>query len=168
MNLNFKFLKSILVLTSLIIVSTVPLNCVFASSSNWSEVARFTYLGSVTQTTDSFTCENVEWRIRWEFVEAPRTYFNFDVYKEGEEVIFVSMDPAGTGETSGTLDIHNQAGNFYLKIHSSTGEAYSVIVEQDLDSIPEFPLWMTLPIVVTATLAIIVVRKKLTKSSTQT
>ena len=166
MNLNFKFLKSILVLTSLIVVSTVPLNCVFASSGNWSEVARFTYAGTDTHTTDSFTCENVEWRIKWEYVPTQFSYFNFDVYPMGEDVIFASVNSAVIGELSGILDIHNQAGTFYMKINSGNVEGYTVIVEQDLDSIPEFPLWMTLPIVVTATLAITVVRKKLTKSST--
>ena len=161
MKLNLIFLTSILVLTGLISVSAIPINCVFASSSNWSEVARFTYLGTVTQTTASFTCENVEWRIRWEYVEAPRTYFNFDVYPLGEEVNFiVSVDPEG-GETSGITYINNNAGTFYMKINSSSGESYTVIVEQDLNSIPEFPSWIILPLLLTATLATLVLRKRL-------
>ncbi|MFC1486643.1 hypothetical protein ACFLRN_02995 [Thermoproteota archaeon] len=161
MNLNFKFLKSILVLTSLIIVSTVPLNCVFASSSNWSEVARFTYAGTNTHTTDSFTCENVEWRIKWEYVPTQFSYFNFDVYPIGEDVIFASVNSAVTGELIGILDIHNQAGTFYMKINSGNVEGYTVIVEQDLDSIPEFPLWIILPLFITATIATLVLRKRL-------
>ena len=38
---------------------------VFASSGNWIEVARLTGGGGIG-TTDQFTCDYVDWRIRWE------------------------------------------------------------------------------------------------------
>jgi len=143
MKLNLNSLTSILVLTGLIIVSTVPINCVFATSSNWSEVARYTYSGTVTQTTDYFTVEHVDWKIRWEYVYAERTYFNFQVYLMGESVnSIVSITPEG-GETSGITYIRNQAGIFYMKINTRYDDGYTVIVEQDLNSIPEFPCFLS-------------------------
>ena len=46
----------------------------FASSANWSEVTRFT--GSETQPyiTDYFTCDHVDWRIRWEYMPEDATF----------------------------------------------------------------------------------------------
>ena len=38
----------------------------FASSENWVEVKRFTGSESEAYTSDYFTCDHVEWRIRWE------------------------------------------------------------------------------------------------------
>ena len=46
-------------------LSIVTSQFVFAASENWSEVTRFSGTGALT-TTDPFTCDHVEWRIRWE------------------------------------------------------------------------------------------------------
>ena len=167
MKLNLILLSSILVLIGLIIVSTIPINCVFATSNNWSEVARFTYSGTDTHTTDYFTVENVDWRIRWEYVPTEFTYFNFNVYPMGENVNFIaSINPAGTGETSGTSNINNQAGTFYMKINSGNVGGYTVIVEQDLNSIPEFSSWIILPLFLTASIVALVLRKRLYRKDT--
>lgn len=44
----------------------------------------------------------------------------------------------GDTNTSGTSYIHNRQGEFYLQFMVENVESYSVIIEQDLDSVPEF------------------------------
>jgi len=136
-----------------------------ASPADWSEVTRFTGSGTESYTTDYFTCEHVEWRIRWEYVpdsDFPEyTVFNVYSYPEGEDVIFIdSIIKMGAEDTSGASYIHNNAGTFYSTINVANTESYTIIVEQDLDSIPEFPSFIILPLFMIATLLAIIVYKR--------
>jgi len=66
---------------------------------------------------------------------------------------------------SGILSL-NENGAFHLDIGGLFRGEYLVIVEQNLDSIPEFPSWTLLPLFLTATLIGILVRKRITRTRT--
>ena len=138
------------------------------SSENWSEVTRFTGSGTDIRTTDYFTCDHVEWRIRWEYVPDSQysdlTSFSVFTYpiKEGHQgpmyINFIMK--TGNNDTSGTSYIHEYPGTFHMNINVGATESYTIIVEQDLDSIPEFPSWLVIPIFLAATLFVIVFKKR--------
>ena len=140
-----------LVITILLVSSLILLtlnSIVFASSENWLEVVRFT--GETEDvTTEVFSCDNVEWRIRWSYSRKPDgpvfLQFRFYVYDSEEMIIEEELIEYlfPNEETSGTLYL-NQSGSFYLNIHND-GFNYTVIVEQNTESIPEFPSWAILP-----------------------
>ncbi|TET25440.1 MAG: hypothetical protein E3J73_06265, partial [Candidatus Bathyarchaeum sp.] len=131
----------ITVLISLFLLGSMS-GIVFASSGNWVEVTRFTGEGGII-TTESFTCDHVEWRIRWE-IEPRSKYLEsrffppFGVYiyphKEGflSSAWFESIIWRGTEETNGTLYIHDKNGTFYMEILAQDVnlESYTIIVEQ--------------------------------------
>ena len=159
----------LLALVSSITVLSVS-NIALASPDNWSEVVRFTGSGSEHYTTDYFTCEHVEWRILWEYVPDPDypelAIFNVYTYPEGEEVWFTDcILKTGAENTSGNSYIHNEAGTFYMVINIANTETYTIVVEQDLDSIPEFPSFLILPLFMTATLLVIIMYRKNSKSA---
>lgn len=135
---------------------------------NWVEVTRFTkesvpstWWGDPSGNTDYFNCTRVEWRVRWEYTphHAVPQYavFYVEVYeknedviwrgeliREGESVLIDVFEENGMSDTSGVSYIHNQTGRFYLFIRASNIEDFTVIVEEDIDSIPEFPSWIPL------------------------
>ena len=136
-------------------------NIVFASSEDWIEVIRFTGGAGIT-TTEPFTCDYVEWRIRWEY--EPRTENPEDppglevcVYTQKyHSPFFERFNNWGTEETNGTLIIHDKNGTFHLAIICGV-PSYTVIIEQNLDSIPEFPSWTPLLLIVIVVLLISVI-----------
>ena len=142
---------------------------VFASSGNWVEVTRFTDEG-INFPTDTFTIDHVEWRIRWEYEplpEVPEEHPTFYVYVYAQEypgTWFESIEKRGSEETNGTLYIHDRNGTFFLMIIRAV-QSYTLIIEQDLTSIPEFPSWTILPIVLLVTLVVMVYKKKLSNTS---
>ena len=69
----------------------------------------------------------------------------------------------GTEDTSGTSNIHDYQGTFYMHIDVGGTESYTIIVEQDLNSIPEFPSWLILPFFLIVTLSGVIIRKKIRK-----
>lgn len=138
---------------------------VLASPDNWSEVVRFSGSGSEHYTTDYFACEHVEWRILWEYVPDPDysefTIFNVYTYPKGEEVMFTDcIIKTGAENTSGNSYIHNEAGTFYMVINIANTETYTIVVEQDLDSILEFPSILILPLFMMTTVLALVVYKR--------
>ena len=143
----------------------------FASSENWVEVIRFYWSGAGSheyRITEPFTCDHVDWRIRWEFyfdhTHFPEFgHFSVRTYPRGEnrsDINSISVD--GFGERNGTSYIINNKGEFYMRISTlSVVTSYTIIVEQNLDSIPEFPSWIILPLFLAATLFVIVFKKRL-------
>jgi len=136
-------------------------------SDNWVEVTRF--IGTSGFTTDVFVCDHVEWRIRWEFDPghwhfADLYTLQVTTYKEGESTKYFNQirEPPG-GNLSG-VELLNQSGTFYLEIGSGLSDSYTIIVEENIDSIPEFPSWTILPIFTIATLLIIICKQKLPKN----
>jgi hypothetical protein len=117
---------------------------------NWSRVAIFAgpRSGEVI-IKDSFTCDHSEWRIRW---EVDTTHMHFDV---SNYILKITTFPEGTsfdyidfinGSLSsiydpvrhlagGTSYVHDNAGNFYLRILTSPYvDSYRIFIEQNTDS----------------------------------
>ncbi len=142
---------------------------VFATSSNWVEVTRFTEDGTKFS-TDFFTIDNVEWRIRWEYEpqpEVPEEHPTFYVYVYAQEspgTYFETILQKGTEETNGTLYIHDRNGTFFLTIIRAV-QSFTLIIEQDLTSIPEFPSWIILPLFLMLTVVAVIISKKKTLTS---
>ena len=66
--------------------------------------------------------------------------------------------------TSGVSNIHNNTGTFYMKINVLNTEEYSIIVEEDLHSIPEFPMSSMILLFAVLTATIIICQRKLLKT----
>jgi len=164
--------KTILMLPLTVAVFSLPfLTCgvVFASSGNWVEVTRFTGSGSDFSTTDYFTCDHVEWRIRWEYFPGPDfpslALFSVNTYRQGEDVFSVdTLFQSGSENTTGISYVHNKEGTFYMDLSIANTESYTIIVEQDLNSIPEFPTWTITPLIMVAALIGIIYKMRLNKS----
>ena len=148
---------------------------------NWVEVTRFTkesvsstWWGDPSGNTDYFNCDRVEWRVRWEYTPHPAVPQYASLYVEvyekkddvmwrgflrakGESVLVDVFREYGMSETSGVSYIHNQTGRFYMSISGSNIEDFTIIVEQDIDSIPEFPSWQPLLITLAAVVATAIV-----------
>jgi hypothetical protein len=163
-----KHKAAILVLLFCLCLPAVTSGIVLGSSSNWVQVARFTG-GAGIITTEPFTCDYVEWRIRWEYetrTENPEDPPGLEVCvytQEYHSPYFEHLNNWGTEETNGTLIIHDKNGTFHLTIICGV-PSYTVIVEQNLESIPEFPSWTILPLFLIASIIVIVCKKKLTKT----
>ena len=113
---------------------------VLASPENWQEVTTFT--GSQSTVTGYFTCNHTEWRIRWSYVPDSNhpeyALFTYLTYPQGETVSYIDVID-GSSNTSGISYIHNNNGTFYGRVNVANIESYTIIIEQDMDSIPEFP-----------------------------
>ncbi len=144
---------------------------VFASSGNWVEVIRFE--GNESTQTESFTCDHVEWRIRWEYVPSfqptESIFFSVFTYPREEGVrgsMYVnSIIEIGSEKRSGTSYVHDYQSTFFMIINVIGTENYTIIVEQDIGSIPEFPSWIILPLFLIVTFVAILAKKRLLKST---
>ena len=132
---------------------------------NWVEVIRFESSNYSPQ-AEPFTIDCPDWRIRWEFVTLenwvwPFVFLNITVYPEGETANYVAQIN-GTGG-GGIRYILDNPGTFYMKIRGGVIESYTIIIEQNIDSIPEFPSWTILPLLIVVTLVGVTVRNKIRK-----
>jgi len=147
-------------------VLTIIIAMSMATSSvkavDWVEVVRFTGGG----TTDYFTCDHVEWRITWEYTPDKNypslAVFNVVTYREGADVMFIDyIFKTGDSDTSGVSYIHNKDGTFYMKINVANAESYTIIVEQDLNSIPEFtPVALIIGLMTVSASAVVLSKKR--------
>lgn len=149
-----------------VVLATIilPIGRARGSPSNWTEVTRFTGSGSETYTTTYFNCTHAEWRINWTYtpnLAYPNlTMFAIYAYPKGENNSFVgSIIKTGSTNTNGTTYIHNTQGTFYLEISVANTENYTIIIEQDIDSVPEFPLGPVL-VLLAATLFIAILARR--------
>jgi hypothetical protein len=133
-----------------------------AETANWSEVATFTGPGSnETQNTTYFTISHAEWQIRWAYAPDPNrsTYAGFFVYvyPQGETKNYVgTIYSFGGSPNNGTVYVHNLTGIFYMSVRAGILGIlnYTLIVEQDLNSVPEFPPSTILPLALTTALLV--------------
>jgi len=143
---------------------------VFASE-NWVEVIRYNNGGGGFGASPSFTINHIEWRIRWEY--APMFEFgdqnDFDFWiipEENRNDYFRSnMTIASVNHPiakNGTLYVSNLTGTFFIETVPCSSE-WTIIIEQNTDSIPEFPSWIVLPLVITTTLLILIYKMRLPK-----
>jgi len=137
-----------------LLVSTVGI--VFAESDNWVEVVTFSEDRPRFGETDSFTCDYADWRILWEYEidEQNLTAFFFEVKSnDTHQLIGNYSNIENLNVTQGIYNITGQIGDFYLDL-GINGKSYSITIEQNLDSIPEFPSWIVLPFFLVATLCV--------------
>ena len=139
---------------------------VFASSGNWVEV--ITFAGSVgIGSTSHFTVDHVDWRIRLEINpsnSSERPSFTVNVFHDSEPWS-EKISRLTTHETTGILNIYNHSGSFYLVVQTMNVDSYTMIIEQNTESIPEFPSWTILPILLATTLMGVIFKKRLPKTS---
>ena len=141
----------IAVVFSLILLGSLS-SVVFASSANWVEIVRFTGYGTNAYSTNEFTCNHAEWRIIWEYIpnsqDSNSTVFAVFVYpiQQGFRgpTYLDSIIRNGAEDTKGISFIHDYHGTFTLNINAVETESYSIIIEQNIDSIPEFHSWTIL------------------------
>lgn len=138
-------------------------------SENWVEVTTLSGSGGIGS-TKTFTIEHVDWRIRWEIEpgnHSERQSFLVYVFPatgiKGSEQWFESIQHFGTEETTGVLNILNYSGSFYMDVLASI-DSYTMVIEQNIVSIPEFTSWTILPLVLSGVFVVIIFRKKLVKS----
>jgi hypothetical protein len=139
----------------------------------WSEVKRFTGSGTEEYTTAYFSCDRIDWRIRWSYVPDPSNpgyaLFNLITYPtvgSGRWVDYVRK--IGGSDTHGTSFINNESGTFYCRIAVEETQNYTIIIEQDLNSIPEYqPSLGILILFATTVLMMAYARKRLTKTQEQ-
>ncbi len=137
---------------------------------NWVEVTTLTGVGGIGS-TDSFTVDHVDWRIRWEIEPgngSQRKSFLVYIFPvtgiKGSEPWFESIQHFGIEETTGILNIYNHSGSFYMDVLASI-DSYTLIIEQNIDSIPEFPSWIILPLFLVVTFVAVLAKKRLFHSS---
>ena len=137
--------SSIVVLFScFLLLGSVP-SIVFAFSDNWVEVTTFTGSGGV-HSTSHFAVDYVDWRIRWEVTpgnDSERgTSFNAYVYpSSGGPYVEMMHHTIGTEKTTGIKNIYNHRGIFYIVVVTMNIADVKLIIEQNIESIPEFPSW---------------------------
>jgi hypothetical protein len=161
------------------------LNVAFASEGNWVEKGRLTGFAPKFGESPLFTIESKDWRIRWEYepnVDYPNlTAFSIHVLthpevedephnlppsfrepieEESYSLTVGSVIKSGIEQTSGIIYINDINGTFVMDIVSNA-DSYIIIIEENLDSIPEFPSWIILPLFLMATLSAIIVKKRL-------
>ena len=131
------------------------------SSKSWVEVDRFSG-GSWWGGTRLFRIGHFEWRIRWNYEPtidlSSETAVVFDIQvldSKSERVELVRCSE----QTNGTIYLY-QDGEFYLYIIGFNTDNYTIIIEQNIESIPEFPSWTILPLVLVGSLIIVLFKKK--------
>ena len=160
-----KSLKPILAVF-LVLPLVLSTTLVFATLGNWVEKGRLTGFAPKFGESPLFTIESNDWRIKWEYVpysDYPNlTAFSIHVQThvevEGGPIIppsFIehedqpysllvgSIIKSGTKETNGILYINDVNGTFVMDIVSNA-ESYVIIIEENLDAIPEFSSWTIL------------------------
>lgn len=152
-----------------LLLGSVP-SIVFASSDNWVEVTTFTGSAGGVHSTSHFTVDYVDWRIRWEVTpgnDSKRgTSFNAYIYPEsGGPQIDEMHHTIGTEKTTGIKNIYNHRGIFYIVVVTTNIADVKLIIEQNIESIPEFPSWLILPLFLIVTFFVIAIRNKLAKIS---
>ena len=136
---------------------------VFAQEKNWVEVADFSQNRSFFGNTNSFTIEHSEWRIRWEYEKTlgDLTALMFEVrVAETNQLIGIWNNSGKIDITQGIFNITGYDGEFYLWI--GTNGNHTVIVEQNLNSLPEFSSLLIVSMLLVVPLAVIILKKKLT------
>jgi parallel beta-helix repeat protein len=97
----------------------------------WSEVARFTGSGHGVFTTEIFTCNHADWRMRYEYIPGQEfANFSYRVFSPNSEEYLAGFYSNATETTNGISTYHNTSGSFYLQI-ISFAKNYTIIIEQD-------------------------------------
>jgi hypothetical protein len=146
------------------LVSAFSVSVAFASSSNWVEVVTFHNIVGFWATS-RFNVFHDDWRIKWEIYpsngsESPslKVLVYHDMGHQGIE----NISSLTTHETTGILNIYNASGKFFLAFWATNTNSSSIlIIEQNTDSIPEFPSWTIIPLVLTITLFSVIIKRNM-------
>ncbi|WGM89111.1 MAG: hypothetical protein NUK63_09375 [Candidatus Bathyarchaeum tardum] len=165
-------MKRVMIISSLMTIlffSTCVPKVVFASSENWVEVARFNGTAFTFGVSDPFQIYHEEWRVLWETNNLFHEIEHFDFYVLHEDDVtedgsIYTNNSIGsirtTANENGTLNIHGSIGTFIIWVSPSPA-TWELIIEQNINSIPEFPSWTFLPVLIIGILAVVIFRKKL-------
>ena len=130
-----------------------------SSSENWVEVTRFSGDRIGISRTESFSCEHDEWRIRWEYVpNVDSNWSVLNIYVNDLNKRIDSVVNTDSEITNGILYINDNYGTYYLDLISNV-PSYLIIVEQNLESIPEFPSGFIFVFILIASLTIVLTKK---------
>jgi hypothetical protein len=120
-----------------------PSPTINSTAEHWVEVARYEGTQGVF-VTESFACNYSEWRILYESYVGtrypmiiPGVYLlNITTYQQGDTANYIDKisEPPTQGQYYYHL-IHNTTGSFYLNISTGFSDNYSIIVEQNTDSV---------------------------------
>ena len=130
-------------------------------SESWVEVDRFSG-GSWWGGTRLFRVGFFEWRVRWNYeptidlLSEAAVIFDIQVLDSKSER--VELVRCGE-ETNGTIYLY-QDGEFYLYIIGFNIDNYTIIIEQNIESIPEFPSWLIVPAFLIVTFWLSFLRKR--------
>ncbi len=142
------------------LVSTVGF--AFAASGNWVEVVTFSEEQPRFGETDSFTIDHEEWRILWEYEidQVNLTAFFFDVINnDTHQLVGNYSNNIDLNITQGVYNITGAPGAFYLDM-GSNGLSYSITIEQNVDSVPEFGSWIVIPVTLGTVLFVVAYKKR--------
>jgi hypothetical protein len=117
---------------------------------SWEEVISFSGSGDDYLDTGRITLDYAEWRIVWDYQPDPETpdlsMFVIDVYEKQEDGPFLSIFDLKGENLQGSENVVNKTGDFYMIIETNNVTQYSVVIQQNLDSIPEFTgIWLVMP-----------------------
>ena len=153
----------IVLLFSLFLLVSIS-GAVFAQENNWVEVADFSQNRAFFGNTNTFSIEHSEWRINWEYEKTlgDLTAFMLEVRVAETNQLIDNWNNSGKIDiTKGVLNISGYEGEFYIWI--GTNGNHTVIVEQNLDAIPEFSSLLIVSVFLVVPLVVIVLKKKLGK-----
>jgi hypothetical protein len=131
----------IIILLLFLVLMLVPIQLVRAE--HWVEVVRFEGRRDIF-TTAPFVCNYSVWRIRYESYSGdrfpmiiPGVYtLNITIYRQGETTDYI--DRISEEPTQGMYYYHlirNNTGSFYMNISTGYSDSYSIIIEQNTDSV---------------------------------
>ena len=89
-------------------------------------------------------------------------HFSIDIQTDEHKSRTIdTVSKTGIDETNGTLYVNGDDGTYFLGIDSNV-KSYTIIVEQDVDSIPEFSSWIqVLFLLLIVTLVGVIYRRKM-------
>jgi hypothetical protein len=135
----------VVTLCSILLLIFLSSSIALTGAASWSEVIQFT--GSAGQDTPYFSCGHMEWRILWSLTlgsQGSTGGIVAYVYDNRGDLV-TTIAPWMNGARSGETYIHNHEGTFYLSISTINVASYTLTIEQDTESVPEFsPLTLLL------------------------
>ena len=109
-------------------------------ATTWFKIERFYYYADrLEETTESFTCNHMNWRIKWKYHPwYGGSVFNITIYEVGvaEPVAEIhDIQYYYILSKTGERYINGDNGTFFLKINATNiAYYYEIIIEQDIDS----------------------------------
>jgi hypothetical protein len=153
-------MRKIILLVVLFLLSYLLIIPVHAST--WVQVTTFT--GATTMNTDYFIVNCTEWRLNWSYMPSVgiEQYAGFYVSaheKNGDMPIYIYQ--SGNTTLSGVSYAHNANGTFYLSINVANLASYTIIIEEDFDTvIPEYSNIILIAILALTVVVAIVCKKQ--------